>query len=249
MRVPSVLDPNRRLAEGNILWYLLAVALMTTALVLCFTACWQTDGFVQAIYENGAPARVETVRPANTLSIAPRTTSILWALLIYGALLARRYVRSFTNLPTFVLVALNIVFMASLIESFLPAQSVTLLKVFQWDALTLSPQALLICAVLLVWLGMRALSGIVFILLGIAFLSRAHDLNVNLGLYGSFYILSGFLSLLVQLRLPSMRPEGGLSLSLLQDFGGPLADLRASLEDKTDAAPQKDVQLKERTTK
>ncbi len=249
MKIPSLLDPNRRLAEGNILWYLLAVGLMATALVLCFTARWQTDGFVQAIYENGIPARVETVREANTLSIAPRTTSILWALLIYGALLARRYVRSFTNLPTFLLVALNIVFMASLIESFLPAQTVTLLKVFQWDALTLSPQTLLICAVLLVWLGMRSLSGIVFILLGVAFLSRAQELNMNLGLYGSFYLLSGFLSLLVQLKLPSMRPEKAFSLSLLQDFGVGLESLKGTLESNSVEASQKEVPHLERKEK
>ena len=36
---------------------------------------------------------------------------------------------------------------------------------------------------------------------------------------GAFYVLFGFLSLMIQAKLPYMIPEGGWGMALLQDFG------------------------------
>ena len=216
MRVPKLLNPNQELPSTHILWYVVAFCLMVVSLVLCYRADWNPD-VVPPIYRDGV-----YLGPGQQLqkdvSIAPQVTSILWAVIIYGALLARRVVRGFSNLTTMLLVVLNIIFVASLIESFVPAQSICLLSFFGWELLKVNPQQLLMAAVALSWIGMRSLSGISIIVLGIAFISRSMELNV-LGIYGTFYFLCGFLSLIVQMKLPYMMPEGGWIANLRQDFG------------------------------
>ena len=219
MKLPKILDPNAEMPANNILWYFLALFLMGGSILVCLTGVWQTDGFVTAMYKNGKIIRVADSSPANDFSIVPSTISVVWSIIIYVALLARRYVRNVSNLPTLILVAANIFFAASLIESFLPAQSISLLRMFGTDLLTLNPQTLLIAVVLLSWIGMRSLSGLSILILGLVFLARAQDINQSLGMWGSLYVLCGFLSLMIQLKLPYMIPEGGLVAALLQDFG------------------------------
>ena len=219
MKIPEILDPNKQLPPSNFLWYIIALALMIVAVAISLSGAWQTEGFVRAVYENGTIVSIENDSEANVFSIAPRTMSIVWGIIIYGALLARRYVRNFSNLPTLLLVAANIMFVASLVESFLPAQSIPMLKILGKDILTLDPQTLLVAAVLFSWIGMRALSGVSIIILGWALLARAHDMNQDMGMWGSIYVLCGFLSLMIQARLPYMIPEGGWCAALLQDFG------------------------------
>ena len=220
MKLPNLVDPNAKLPESSIVWYILALSLMAVSIVISIFGPWQTDGFVTPVYdEAGKIIKTKVVSQANDFSITPNTISVVWAIIIYGALLARRYVRNFSNPPTLILVAANIFFAASLIESFLPAQSISLLRMFGKDLITLNPQTLLIAAVLLSWIGMRSLSGVSILILGWAFLARAQDMNQSLGMWGTFYVLCGFLSLMIQAKLPYMIPEGGWGAALLQDFG------------------------------
>lgn len=214
MKIPKLLNPNQELPSTHILWYVVAFCLMVVSLVLCYRADWNPDWLPVVYGSDGLP----TARPQKDVSIAPQVTSILWAIIIYGALLARRVVRGFSNLTTMLLVVLNIVFVASLIESFVPAQSICLFSFLGWELLKVNPQQLLMAAVALSWIGMRALSGVSIVVLGIAFISRSMELNV-LGIYGTFYVLCGFLSLIVQMKLPYMMPEGGWIANLRQDFG------------------------------
>lgn len=220
MKIPSSLDPNKELATSSIVWYCAAMLLMAVALGICFAGCWQTNGFVRAGYDAaGNLISEDVVSKANTFSVRPQLTTVIWAILLYGAMIARRYIRNISNLPTLILVAANILFIGSLIESFVPAQSICLFKIFKWEIINISPQKFLIAAVMFAWVGMRALSGGAIVVVGIAFLSHAQELNIQLGLYGTFFVLSGFMSLLVQARLPYMVPEGGWCASLLEDFG------------------------------
>lgn len=216
MRVPKLLNPNQELPSTHILWYVAAFCLMCVSLILCYRADWNPDS-VSAIYGpdgkfKGPSNEVDIVR------IAPQFTSILWALVIYGALFVRRVVRVFNNLMTMFLVVLNVVFVASLIETFIPAQSICLISFLGMKLLEVNPQSLLMSAAALSWIGMRALSGASIIILGIAFISRSMDMNV-LGIYGTFYALCGFMSLFIQMKLPYMGPEGGWVSTLRHDFG------------------------------
>lgn len=218
-RIVQYLDPNKELSKTSVVWYLLALCLMGISVYLCYSAGWQSDGFVSVVYEDGNITKAVAEVPANRFSIAPQVTSIVWATLIYGAMLVRKYVRSVKNIPVLLLVLLNVVFIASLIESFLPAQSVCLFKFFKCEVLNLNPQMLLVFVVLMTWLGMRAISGFAIILLLLAFLSRSQDLNASLGMHGAAYALCGAFSLIIQCKLPYMVPESGLWNSLKQDFG------------------------------
>lgn len=220
MKMPSLLDPNQELAKSSLVWYWVALTLVGVSLFICFTENWQTEGFTEAIYdEAGNLTGSNEVSAACTFSIVPQMTSVIWAILIYSALIARRYVRNMSNLMTLLLVSANILFIGSMIESFVPAQSICIFKIFKWEAIHIRPQSFLILAVLFAWVGMRALSGAAIVMIGVAFLSRAQGLNVALGFYGTLYVLCGFLSLMVQSKLPYMMPEGGWYASLLQDFG------------------------------
>ena len=220
MKLPKLFDPNAELPVNSIVWYVMALSLIAISIVISLSGAWQTKGVVDVIYgDNGTIAGVKPISQPNDFSIAPHTTSVVWAIIIYGALLARRYVRNFSNPATLILVAANIFFAASLIESFLPAQSISLLRVFGTDLITLNPQTLLVAAVLLSWIGMRSLSGVSILILGWAFLARTQDVNQSLGMWGALYVLCGFLSLMIQAKLPYMIPEGGWGAALLQDFG------------------------------
>ena len=219
MKIPEILDPNKQLPANSFLWYIAALVLMVVAVAISLSGVWQTEGFVRAVYKGGVIEQVTEDSKANVFSIAPSMMSIVWGIIIYGAFLARRYVRTFSNLPTLILVTLNIVFVSSLIESILPAQSIPLLTLMGKDVIKLNPQQLLIVAILLSWIGMRALSGMSIIVLGWALLARAHDMNNDLGMYGSIYVLCGFLSFMIQTKLPYMVPEGGWCTALFQDFG------------------------------
>lgn len=220
MNWPRLFDPNAKLPANSIVWYFLALVLMAVSLVIGICEFWQTDGFVKAIYDgNGKLINMTPPIHVNDFSTAPKTISVVWAIIIYVALLVRRYVRNFQNPATLILVAANIVFVASLIESFLPAQSISLLTLFGKDLIKFNPQNLLIAAVLLSWIGMRSLSGVSILILGWAFLARAQDMNQSLGMWGLFYVLCGFLSLMIQAKLPYMIPEGGWMAAFLQDFG------------------------------
>ena len=160
MKIPSSLDPNKELATSSIVWYCAAMLLMAVALGICFAGCWQTNGFVRAGYDAaGNLISEDVVSKANTFSVRPQLTTVIWAILLYGAMIARRYIRNISNLPTLILVAANILFIGSLIESFVPAQSICLFKIFKWEIINISPQKFLIAAVMFAWVGMRALSG------------------------------------------------------------------------------------------
>lgn len=222
MRIPDILNPNKQLSTTAIWWYVVALLLMGTAIIICLSMNWQTDGLVKAVYEGGRITSYVVERAPNRFSIVPHVTSAIWAFVIYGALLARRYVRNISNLPTLLLVFCNVFFIASLIEAFLPAEEIPLFNVFilkDVDMLKFSPQKVLLLSVLLAWIGMRALSGLAIVLLGIAFLSRTQELNMQLGMFGTCYVLCGLFSFLIQARLPYMMPEGGWYMTLLQDFG------------------------------
>lgn len=224
------LHPSKELPKESGIWTIIAIALMGFALWVVFTAKWQTEGFFQAGYKDGKLVEVIEVFKACRFGIAPNVTAVICAIFIYGALLARRYIRPASNLYALLLVAMNVVFVASLVESFLPAKSVCLFRMLGWEVLTFSPLKLLVFVILLSWLGMRALSGFSIILLILAFWSRTQELDVTLGFWGSAYLLCGFLSFVVQCRLPYMVPDGGLGAAFLQDFGWVRAQVQQNLK-------------------
>ena len=222
LKISEMINPNRRLSANSIVWYLLALVLMLIAIAICLSEDWQTEGVSNILYDNNnVPTGTDIVSPPIRFSMRPHTTSIIWACAFYISLLIRRVVCNFSNPCTFVLLVVNIFFAASLIEAFIPAQEIHLFAdaILGWKGIPINPQQLLMVALLFNFIGMRALSGLFIIVLGIAFISRVHDVNINLGMHGSLYVLCGFLSLMIQAKLPYMIPEGGWGMALLQDFG------------------------------
>ena len=87
------LHPTKELSKESALWTVVAIILMGFALWVVFTANWQTEGFYKAGYKGGKLVEAIEVFKACRFSIVPHVTSILCAILIYGALLMRRYIR------------------------------------------------------------------------------------------------------------------------------------------------------------
>lgn len=225
----SRLHPCKELPKESALWSIVAIILMGFALWIVFTANWQTEGFYKAGYKDGKLIEAIEVFRACRFTIVPHVTSILCAILIYGALLARRYVR-LGNLYALFLLVMDVFFIAALVESFIPADSVCLVRMLGWEVLTFSPLKLLVFAILLSWLGMRALSGFSIILLLLAFWSRTQELDVALGFWGGAFLVCGIFSFVIQFcKLPYMIPDGGFRGALSQDFGWAKTQIRQNM--------------------
>lgn len=214
------LHPNRELSKESAIWTIIAIALMAFALWVVFTANWQTEGFYRAGYKDGKLTEIVEVFKACRFSIVPHMMSTLCAVFIFGALWVRNYGLKLGNLYALVLLMADVLFIASLVESFLPAKEVCLFRMLGCDVLAFSPLKLLFFVILLGWLGMRTLSGFSIILLIFAFWSRTIELDV-MDFWGVAYLLCGVFSFVVQFcKLPYIVPDGGFTASLRRDFWG-----------------------------
>ena len=214
-------NPNKKLSVSSCVWYILALLLVVAAVAICFCESWQNGGEVIPIYKGGVFAGTRTVRAPVLLEICPDMLTIIWALVIYTGFVVKKYVQFPSNIWTVVMALCDVLLLASLIRSFLPADSVELFCFLGIKSLavTVKPQWLLVGVILFSWLSMRSISGFGLIILFVAFVSRMNQLNLDMGLYGVVYVLCGFFSLLIQSFLPTIGPEEGYRRMFLSDVG------------------------------
>lgn len=214
-------NPNISLSKKSGIWFVLALGLVGVALYVAFSANWQNGGEIRPIYQGGVFKGTQVVRHPVLLEICPDLITIVWAFVIYLSLVAKRYISEIVNPMALLLVGCDIFLVASLIRSFLPAESIELFCFlgFKQLAVTVNPQHLLLGVVVFSWISMRTISGFGIVVLLLAFISRMDQLNLDLGMWGVVYISCGFLSLLIQGMLPCMRPQGGYKAAFLQDLG------------------------------
>jgi hypothetical protein len=142
-------------------------------------------------------------------SISPSLISTLAAILLYLSVVVRNKIKLFSDAYETTVVCLNVLFCASFLELFFPKE------IWSIPFINISSQSFLMIAVILSWIGMRAVSGFVWIFLFILAVTRIAGLNIAMGTYGVIYILSAFISIGLQLK-----DSVHLLTSLKNDFIG-----------------------------
>lgn len=204
----DTMHPNKEISETSSIWFFLALASLATALIIALGDWWQHP----EIYVQGKNGLIRESM-ANETSLMPGLLPALFSVLFYISLLVRRIIRVISHPLALLLVAGDIVLIAIFIELILPAKGIKLLF---WD---ISPMPLLIFVILFSWIGMRAIAGFGVLILIWASVVRLSAVNDALGLCGLLFVVLSFIALLLQMKLPYMRPEGGFLACLKQDFG------------------------------
>lgn len=129
------------------------------------------------------------------VSIAPNMLSCLYGIILYSAILIRFRRPLFKNAIETITAILDILFFASFLTIFVSAETFRIpLTNFSGSGHTI-----LIIGILFSWLGIKAVAGIVWILLLILGLHHISIVNNAMGFYGIVYILCAFVSLVYQI--------------------------------------------------
>jgi hypothetical protein len=129
-----------------------------------------------------------------SFSISPSLVSTLAAIMLYLSIVIRYRRRLFTDAYETVIICLNILFCASFLEIFCGKE------IWSIPFINVSSQSFLLFAVILSWIGMRAIAGFVWIFLFILAVTRIAGLNNAMGYLGMVYILSAFVSMGLQMK-------------------------------------------------
>lgn len=164
----------------------IAIILM---LVSIFMACkgynYDRDGFKLFDFEIGGEHSV--------LTLTPNLLSTLAAIALYAGVVIRNKLEIFTETLKVILCVVNVLFLASLTTVFVSS------KPWSIPFFSISNYAILIVAIALSWLGMKAISGYAWIILLITSIGQMTKVNEAMGFNGTIYILCAFISLGMQL--------------------------------------------------
>lgn len=164
----------------------IAIILM---LVSIFMACkgyrYDKDGFKLFDFELGGEHSV--------ITLTPNLLSTLAAIALYAGVVIRNKFEIFEEPIKVILCIVNVLFLASLSRVFVSSGTWTI------PFFNISNYAILIVAIALSWLGMKAISGYAWILLLITSVGQMTKVNEAMGFNGTIYILSAFISLGMQL--------------------------------------------------
>jgi len=162
--------------------------------------------FKQYIYKNKFLLIIDYTE---TLNLKPSLTSTFLSILLFGGFIVRNLNEFMDKNARILFMILDILFFAGLISVFVKSED---------NCLGFSPQALLLLIIVLMYLGMRSL--IRYYLISFLTLTFFHISHVNdaMGFDGCIYMLSAFISFLIQLYLnilPINKKE-----SITRDFFG-----------------------------
>jgi hypothetical protein len=129
-----------------------------------------------------------------SFSISPSLISTLAAIMLYLSVVVRYRLKLFSDVYETIIICLNILFCASFLEIFFPKE------IWNIPFINISSQSFLLMAVILSWIGMRAIAGFVWIFLFVLAATRIAGLNAAMGRLGTAYILSAFISIGLQLK-------------------------------------------------
>lgn len=212
---------NKEATKENVIWYLLALGAVFGALGIAWFAEWQNGGEICPIYKGGVFVGTKVVQDPVLLDIRPDMQTFFWAGLMYLVFWLKRCFNSTRNPLILLLILCDVLLVASLIRSFLPAESVELFRVFGIKklAVTVNPQHLVWFVIFFSLVSMRSISGFGIGILVIAFLSRMSQLNLQLGTYGLAYLVCTFVTFICQTRVAGLVPANGRVQMFVQDVG------------------------------
>lgn len=143
------------------------------------------------------------------IDLKPSLLSTTFAIFLFGGFIARNINEILKKEILFLFIIIDIIFFSGLISIFFSSKD---------TFLGFSPQALLLLAIIFMWVGMRCLTRyLLFALILISFFHISH-VNDAMGFDGSLYILFAFLSFLIQMYL-NVIPNTNIK-SIKTDFIG-----------------------------
>ena len=128
------------------------------------------------------------------LSITPTLLSTLFAICLHGILLARGVGKYFETGFTILLFVFNVLFTASFITIFISNETYQIPIINQ----PISSQTLMMVAILLSLISIRAIAGFIWIVLAVLAMFRVAAINEAMGLIGVLYVMFACVSLGIQ---------------------------------------------------
>lgn len=169
----------KMLKEKKLLGYIVASLLMLISIFLSFrTYNYQTNGFFGHF------------KKTNYVTLSPTLITTIIAILIYSAIIIRNFKKYYSEIPKLVLSIINILFLAGFLSVFL-GEKVTILG--------LDTRALLFAGILMSWLGIRSITGYIWIILVLLGTTRMSEVDKAMGSMGVIYIMCAYLSIVVQI--------------------------------------------------
>lgn len=158
--------------------------------------------------------------------IAPSFLSTLFGIILVSAVLVRNNSRDlFNKYSTYIFVAVDVFFCASFLNILCSSEIIKWIPNFN-----ISYQGLLIVAVIFSWVGIRQIAGFIWAGIFILSISRLVAIDNTMGVLGSIYILSAFISGIIQWQVLDIH----LSLKEIKtEFLAPVAN--TVLEDVSSA--------------
>ena len=148
-----------------------------------------------------------------TVDISPGFSSMLFSCAVFFVLVLRQTFRiPYSRKTDYLIVVLDLLFIASFVSALLSKNEI--------PGLGVSPQSLLIGAFLFSVFGLRSLSGWAIVVVLLFSLGSVCDVTVCMGVFGAVYVLSGFLSLMIQVFKLNYCSIGLSTDSILNDFRG-----------------------------
>lgn len=166
------------LKEKKMLSFTIAILFMLISVILSFgTYNYEKGGFFGHF------------KSTEHLTLAPTLITTMVAILIYSATIIRNFKKYYSNIPKFIISIINILFLAGFLSVFFIDKA----TIFGLDT-----RAILVAGVLLSWLGIRTISGYIWIILVLLGASRMSDVDAAMKGWGVIYILCAYLSIVVQ---------------------------------------------------
>lgn len=197
--------------------------LKLVSLILMIIACCIASQTYTKIIEKTFLFIFSWSEPVST-TIRPTVISVLCAIF----LIAPSCIRSNMKLTAYNIIqgTLNILFMSSFIGLIVGGES--------WNIpfINISSQSILIFCILLSWIGMKSITGFIWIFLLILAIGRITDVDIAMGFWGVAFILCGSISLLCQLKGTNQN----LLLALKSDFYGYGKSIQTEVKEATNTA-------------
>lgn len=126
------------------------------------------------------------------IDIKPSLLSTVFSIGLFGGFITRNINEIIENYVIFLFIFLDLIFFSGLISVFLSSKD---------NFFGFSNQALLLLVIAFMWVGMRSLTGYALALLIILSFFHISHINDAMGFDGCIYILSAFMSFLIQMYL------------------------------------------------
>jgi len=178
---PDSINVNAK-SSNRTMTNMIAIIFMSTAFILSLTPFHGQSGGV-------------------IFSLKPGLFTTLIAIGLYSAVIVRikGLHNSFISFSDSLLSIMTILFCASFLNIFIGDITIKT-KPFFLNDIVISGKIILFVAVLLSWLGIKAIAGIVWVIVFIIACTQMIARDVAMGIWGSVYIISAFLGIFLQLK-------------------------------------------------